>query len=528
LIDNSPVFILGVPRSGTTLLRVLFDSHPQFACGPEAPWLARGAHSLKQLYYYMADDKFGYVANFGVSREVLRDRFASYVNSIFMAYAEKKGKSRWVEKTPDNCLDIPFLIELFPDAKFIHIVRDGRDVACSTAILSRERKAISSWHSDNLLMDDGVVVKNTIHNAALRWEVWNRIIEENLEKAKHKIIVKYEDLVTETHITLTHLLEFIGEEYVHSMTDIEKFHHDLPEWEWGSRDIKRAKGISKRSLARWEKQLLPREISQIEASVGATLLKYGYKLTSGAKNTIGNDNVPNNVRLASVSELKSMKFRWFMLKMNYFAGKHGLRKFTNWSKVWEYPWLWYNILSSIEWNNVRVLDLGSEISPMPWYLASLGAKVTLIECDQQWIPIWEKIKKQTGYSIDWKIVSNETLPFTDDVFDVVTSFSVIEHQSDKIKAIEEVVRVLKPSGLFVISFDICENDMGMMFPEWNGTALTMKEFEEIIWTNPSLTNNDGLVWNLHDIDRFVKWHLRSAQYHNYTVGACYLRKKSND
>ncbi|HRV18866.1 MAG TPA: methyltransferase domain-containing protein [Myxococcota bacterium] len=230
--------------------------------------------------------------------------------------------------------------------------------------------------------------------------------------------------------------------------------------------------------------------------------------------------------LARLDQLHSPRFQRFMLALNCFASEHGLRVMINWSKVWEYPWLWYRGLSSVDWPNKQVLDFSSELSPMPWFLASLGARVTLVETDPQWIPVWEKIRQETGLAAEWHIVNDEALPFDDDDFDVVTSFSVIEHQTDKVRAVNEVTRVLKPGGLLAISFDICESEMGMTFPEWNGQALTMREFEELVWANPAFDNRgEKPNWNTGDCAEFIKWHLKSAPHHNYTVGAAMMEKK---
>jgi polysaccharide pyruvyl transferase WcaK-like protein/SAM-dependent methyltransferase len=231
-------------------------------------------------------------------------------------------------------------------------------------------------------------------------------------------------------------------------------------------------------------------------------------------------------RLAKVDELELPQYKVFMNNLNYMAAQLNLRQFNNWSKVWEYPWLWFNGLWRVDCSYSSLLDLGSELSPMPWFLASLGMKVTLVESDPRYVPRWEHICRQSGLSVDWHIVSNEKLPFRDESFDVVTSFSVIEHQKDKIMAVNEVLRILKRSGLFAISFDICEPEMGMTFPEWNGKALTMVEFEELIWDHPGFdTSGNRPKWNVEDIPEFLEWHLQSASYHNYVVGAGILTKK---
>src|SRR5437868_4531276 len=95
---------------------------------------------------------------------------------------------------------------------------------------------------------------------------------------------------------------------------------------------------------------------------------------------VGNSPKTNAaVALASVSELMREDFRAFMDKVNTFAAIYQMRTYKDWSKVWEYPWLWLNGIHNLPWWKLNVLDLGSELSPMPWFLASLGARVRLIE-----------------------------------------------------------------------------------------------------------------------------------------------------
>lgn len=230
-------------------------------------------------------------------------------------------------------------------------------------------------------------------------------------------------------------------------------------------------------------------------------------------------------RLGSVAEIESPSFRAFMTECNAFAARHGLRQFTDWTKVWEYPWLHEHGLGDISWRGRRLVDFGSEISPLPWILATQGAEVTLIETDPQWQPTWEKLRKELGVRVDWHLVTSEVLPLPDACADAVTSFSVIEHQPDKSRAIAEIARVLKKGAPFFISFDICEPEMGMTFPEWNGRALTMAEFEREIWLHPAFGETVRPVWNLEDIPAYKAWHLRSAPHHNYVTGAAVLVKR---
>lgn len=234
---------------------------------------------------------------------------------------------------------------------------------------------------------------------------------------------------------------------------------------------------------------------------------------------------PTPPRLASVPELESAPFRAFMDESNRFAAAHGLREFTNWSKVWEYPWLHGHGLGTIDWRGRHLVDFGSEISPMPWLLATRGAKVTLIETDRQWEPRWRELKTKLGVVVDWQFVDSERLPLPAACADAATSFSVIEHQPDKRLAMAEIARVLKPRSPLFISFDICEPTLGMTFPDWNGRALTMAEFEREIWFHPDFGNRATPQWNVADMPAFREWHLRSAPHHNYVTGAAVLVRR---
>jgi SAM-dependent methyltransferase len=232
----------------------------------------------------------------------------------------------------------------------------------------------------------------------------------------------------------------------------------------------------------------------------------------------------NRCELASVEAKDSPRFCAFMSMMNAFATSFGLRTFTTWSKIWEYPWLWFAALGRIDWAGKYLVDLGSEISPMPWLLATLGAKVTLIEVDEQWVPTWEKLREQLQVNVTWHVVGSEAIPIPSASADAVTSFSVIEHQPNKRAAIDEVARVLKPGGVFAVSFDICEPVMGMTFPEWNGRALTIAEFEETLWLHRAFGNNSRPVWNRDAIEPFLAWHRTTAPHHNYVAAAAVLVK----
>jgi hypothetical protein len=127
----------------------MLDAHPDLAIPPESHFLARLGRRLDR---YARPD--GAVDAERLAGDVMRTRtwrawgagetdtlervralerptFADAMDAVYTAYAESRGKGRWGDKTPRYVLDIPLLAALFPGSRFVHIVRDGRDVAMS-------------------------------------------------------------------------------------------------------------------------------------------------------------------------------------------------------------------------------------------------------------------------------------------------------------------------------------------------------------------------------------------------------------
>ena len=67
----------------------------------------------------------------------------------------------------------------------------------------------------------------------------------------------------------------------------------------------------------------------------------------------------------------------------------------------------------------------------------------------------------------------------------------------------------------------------MTFPAWNGHALTLREFEELVWRHPAFHAGSVPDWNRDDMATFRAWHLRSAPHHNYVVAAAALTRRAD-
>lgn len=257
---STPIFILGVPRSGTTLVRTILDSHPAIACGPETPWLG-GHHprTAMRLHEFLVTHEHGYCANFHQPRAVATRAVRLMVDELLTTYARSRGKQRWAEKTPDNALYVPFLTELFPEAKLILVSREGLDVACSTSIVAEHRRGVSKWHEGNLGFAPDAGVRNTPLAALLRWRHWSRILSDSLSSRPH-FHLRYESLVTNPEPALRELCSFLSEPFDAAMLAFAQKKHDFPAWEWGSADVQARPQITRDRVGRAQRDLTPPQL----------------------------------------------------------------------------------------------------------------------------------------------------------------------------------------------------------------------------------------------------------------------------
>ena len=136
-----PLILLGVSRSGTTLLRVILDRSPGIAIPDESffvPLLARRHGQRIDAERFLEDvARIPTIRDWGVSVADVAGRVRSGMSAgaaiaaIFEVYAEAAGKPRWGDKTPMYMRHLELLEDLFQGAQYIHLIRDGRDAALS-------------------------------------------------------------------------------------------------------------------------------------------------------------------------------------------------------------------------------------------------------------------------------------------------------------------------------------------------------------------------------------------------------------
>jgi len=209
-----PIFIVGCPRSGTTLLRLMLDSHPGIAIPDESHFVAHlhrewGAARRTPEMILERVVAHGRFARWGIDpnevrRLAAKTRPSSYgevMRTVFATYALSTGKVRWGDKSPPYVTQLPFLANLFPDALFIHIIRDGREVAASLAA--------HPWGPSGVI------------GAA---SFWKRRVSAGREAGHslppaHYLEVKLEDLITDPESVLRGVCDFVHEPFNRKMLD---------------------------------------------------------------------------------------------------------------------------------------------------------------------------------------------------------------------------------------------------------------------------------------------------------------------
>ncbi|THD24762.1 Tyrosine sulfotransferase [Fasciola hepatica] len=210
---QSLVFIGGHPRSGTTLLRVLLDVHPHIRCGPETHLIPRMLNELRALQ-----------SGFTQQRLVEAHIYPGVIQAAFRAFIrvliEQAGPPAPVlcSKDPLAFEQLELLGEIFPGAKFVHMVRDGR--AVTDSMIRRRIRMTPN--------------KSTAEEVFHRWElITSSILDQCLKLTlKRCLTVPYEKLVLQPESTMRHILRFLDvpwdfvvlrhEQYVKKMTILSR------------------------------------------------------------------------------------------------------------------------------------------------------------------------------------------------------------------------------------------------------------------------------------------------------------------
>ena len=283
--QSGPVFIVGAPRSGTTMLQYRLRNHPELslptgeshffiplydnlASYGDLSQPANIRRVLEAMYEqsrpFLESDLHGMTFNIDTLVDELhaegRHTMPAIISAIFEKNARGEGKPRWGDKTPYYVTHLPKLLDWFPDAQIIHLIRDGRDVALS--LFGRQHD---------------FYVYNTYYAA----EYWESYVEKGhaLGKAlspEQYMELRYVDLLNHPQDNMRRICDFLGIEYTSGLFEMESV--DDP----GKTPLVH-EPLKANNAGKWRSKMSAAQIKAFESVAGGTLRQFGYELMTEAK-----------------------------------------------------------------------------------------------------------------------------------------------------------------------------------------------------------------------------------------------------
>jgi hypothetical protein len=263
-------FFIGRARSGTTLLRAIFDGHPELAVPPESHFIVpfrprRGAFDLDRfLTSVQAHPRYRHwgLDDDEVRRRVTHDAPATYpdaVRSLFAAYAAHHGKLGYGDKTPAYVYQVPILARMFPEARFVHIIRDGRD-----ASISFLRTEFAS---------------GGIEDAAWAWKVGTQRARRAGARlgAERYHEVRYESLVDDPETETRRVADFLGLTYTPEMLSYSERADEMLDHTPHPAAHQNLRKAPTKGLRDWRREMSPGELKTFELIAGDLLDDLGYE-----------------------------------------------------------------------------------------------------------------------------------------------------------------------------------------------------------------------------------------------------------
>lgn len=216
---ESPFFIVGVHRSGTTLLRYMLGSSPRIYIPPESdfiPYFFQKSPTAEMAPHRAAEiiatifSRYRFVGEWQGDPPEIASLLpegpactpAAFLSALYATYAQQQGAVRWGDKTPIYASYMDLIHDIFPQAQFIHLIRDGRDVALSM---------LDKWGEGEFHID--------LYYAARSWVRRIRQAQASGSRLGSSLYyeLRYEDLVRDPEVALEPLCAFLAEPYLPQM-----------------------------------------------------------------------------------------------------------------------------------------------------------------------------------------------------------------------------------------------------------------------------------------------------------------------
>lgn len=279
--DIAPIFVVGLSRSGSTLLRLMLNAHPEIQLlgelqffdviyplrkrvpdleNPGALREISGLIEKTSTFRYLQEGNELLEAVVEHMEEGGPRTFSRFHRELLLEYARRHDASRCGEKSPENLRYLPSLLTCYPRAKIVHIVRDPRDV-------------VTSWRSVPWASPD-------VLTSALRWTLETSFARDGRIRSRTESFfeLRYEDLVGTPDRELRRLCEFLGEQYSPAMLNFydhapEQVNLDAEPWK-----ARTARALDTSRVGRWKATLSMSEVALVQGICGRGMRFFSYEL----------------------------------------------------------------------------------------------------------------------------------------------------------------------------------------------------------------------------------------------------------
>ena len=261
--NSSLIFVGGFGRSGTTLMRAILDVHSDIRCGPETKIVMSFLNHFQK--YVSTKGVMKDLREAGVKNQTINDAMALFIYHVMANHGQKAV--RLCMKDPEVLVHMNYLHKLFPKAKFVYMVRDGRGAAYSFMLRVKEKLTTTKYRS-----------------YLSSWNLFNKKVNNQCRDVGQEFClrIKYEDLVMETNATMREVIKFLNETWEDQLLEHQKFigsEITVSKIEWSTDQIK--KPINKDSLTNWLYKIP--YLTEKEIRQSAPMIEFfGYNLTVNA------------------------------------------------------------------------------------------------------------------------------------------------------------------------------------------------------------------------------------------------------
>lgn len=428
-------FVVGCPRSGTTLLQRILNEHCQIVIPPETAFAELVTRSRRGQAAHWQRIKADLGIGLALPRRGLRgladardlyERMAhAYVQRV-----QRHGIAYFGEKTPQHQRYLSLLWRLFPEAKVVLVFRDGRDVAVS---LSRQ-----PWMSRDINVNFAL----WLHYASIQ-----RRSEQARPLQLHA--VQYESLVSAPETHVRKICEFLELDYQPTMLSQSREFAGVPDWEmpWKAAALR---PITTDQIGQWRQVLSHDQLHRLEGWGGTALRRLGYTLSSEDRWRLPPIFLP----------LVYLKSLWWAATRVRFAEHRSAAMPA--AEIAERKLAFYDHLRPTpvpidrgrlarRWSPRagRLLDIGCGPGNHLRHLAPNADTAIGVDVDLPILAIARRRIETPNVSL--LRYDGTNLPFAASAFDVVTTLDVLEHVSDRRALVGEIARVLRPGGSWIVS-----------------------------------------------------------------------------